>query len=421
MRNPVHSDHANLFGRTLKALGSPPLSARYSCASACFHISNGTGLLLGIASVTLTLDLEANVSSRVAGQMDGLMHQWTLNQLIRSRKEHPVRSHIDRRVLPALLAALCLCTSAYGGGFLEQIVSGKASVDLRNKNNFLNIQLKLPQGPPPSVSVITDPEPQYIVRTVDNRGRVREQTNGGPFQYVGNIKPKEYPNGVTYFQLPGQKPVIADPSLWDQQRINQLQQQQIAKQQFEAQEKARAEAHQLLVNMQQNLVNTPFDQVLAEVQSVPDFQLIDAKVRLGILIQYVRSEQLADTTGFERLLVALNDEINRRRAIAQQQPPQQPQQADPQPADGILFAGNLGISYRRLDNGDGTFNAQIVGPPRQNSPAARLGLEEGDVVFELDGMRFDQPQDVLGHRFQTEIGFIDVRSNNEKHYQIYIP
>ncbi len=332
---------------------------------------------------------------------------------------------LGRAILVLTLISVSLMKATpSSAGFFQDLVSGNGGADPFNKNNNLGVVIKMPQAPPPSVTRFDDP-PSYS-RIVDNHGRIFQSVNGGTYQYIGNANKQEYPNGQTYFQLPGQKAVIADPTLWDHQRINQLNQQAIAKQHYEQQQKQRADAHQQLIQMQQNIINTPFDQVLAEVQNLPDQQLIEAKVRLGILIQYVKAQQLADTTGFERLLVALNDEASRRTAIAKQQAQQAQPQPQPHPVfpalpDGAIFAANLGISYVRLNNADGTFNARVVGEPRPNSPAAQIGLEDGDVIFELDGMRFDQPQDVLGHRFQTEIGFIDVRSKDEKHYQIYIP
>lgn len=344
-------------------------------------------------------------------------------------------------------------------GVLQDLVSGNGGADPFNKNNNLGIVIKMPQAPPPTPSTMNDPQgsPQHYTLRVDRWGNVTKQIYGQPPILISKIHWKEWPNGVTYFQLPNQKPVTADPSLWDHVRIDQLNQQAAALKAYQQEQQQVAAAKKQIADLEQTIENTPYDQVVAQVQQLPNQQLYEARVRLDILTQVIRTDHLGDTTGFDRLLLVLNDEAARRKNLQQsQQFPQQPNPFPPGaggndgPSVGVFppgsggsmpppvppgiglnnpspaqpngtFAANLGIYYTPVDAGNGTFAARLTGPPLPGSPAASIGLEAGDAIFELDGQRFDQPSDVLAHRFQTEIGFIDVRSNQEKHYNIYIP
>ncbi len=85
------------------------------------------------------------------------------------------------------------------------------------------------------------------------------------------------------------------------------------------------------------------------------------------------------------------------------------------------YAANLGIHYEPVRYGDGTFGARVVGHPDAGSPAAVLGFEPGDTIFALDGQRFRRPSDVLSHRFQTSVDFINVRTNAPQSGNLYIP
>ena len=55
--------------------------------------------------------------------------------------------------------------------------------------------------------------------------------------------------------------------------------------------------------------------------------------------------------------------------------------------------------------------ARLTQDPTPGSPAAQLQLEPGDTIFELDGIRFRQHQDVLNHTAWTTMRFINVRTN----------
>jgi hypothetical protein len=92
-----------------------------------------------------------------------------------------------------------------------------------------------------------------------------------------------------------------------------------------------------------------------------------------------------------------------------------------QAAGQELFAANLGIYYRQIWYPNGTFGARLTRHPAPNSPAGQLRLEPGDVVYELDGGRFYSPDDVLNHRAQTSISFINVRTSGAQSHWITIP
>jgi hypothetical protein len=85
------------------------------------------------------------------------------------------------------------------------------------------------------------------------------------------------------------------------------------------------------------------------------------------------------------------------------------------------FAANLGITYEPIRYNDGTFGAKLVRDPTPGSPAARMRLETGDTIYELDGTRFRQPQDVLNHRAWTIVRFVNVRTNGAQAMWIYVP
>jgi hypothetical protein len=86
-----------------------------------------------------------------------------------------------------------------------------------------------------------------------------------------------------------------------------------------------------------------------------------------------------------------------------------------------IFAANLGITYERVPYNDGTFGARLIKAPKPGSPAAQVGLEPGDIVFELDGMRFRTPQDVLAHVAQTTMLIVDVRTDRVMRVMVSIP
>lgn len=117
------------------------------------------------------------------------------------------------------------------------------------------------------------------------------------------------------------------------------------------------------------------------------------------------------------------------------------------------FAPNLGIYYRLVPYGVGggaynpttgnydpsnppggvyqapspfpqapmTYGARLSRYPVANSAAANLQFEPGDMIVTLDNMTISGPNDVLNHRFQTSMIFINVRTGQPQATQIYLP
>ncbi len=88
---------------------------------------------------------------------------------------------------------------------------------------------------------------------------------------------------------------------------------------------------------------------------------------------------------------------------------------------GERSAERLGIVYRPVYHADGTFAAVVTRAPKPGSPAARLGLENGDTILALDGQPFREPADVLNHRAETTVKLVDVRSRQTRTLSVFIP
>jgi len=82
-----------------------------------------------------------------------------------------------------------------------------------------------------------------------------------------------------------------------------------------------------------------------------------------------------------------------------------------------IFIPHMNFYYRRVPYDNGTFGAQLTRDPVPGSPATQVWtgtgyvrLEQGDTIFEMDGIRFRTPDDVRNHRAYTTIRFIDSRT-----------
>jgi hypothetical protein len=308
-------------------------------------------------------------------------------------------------------------------GFFQELTSGKGGADPFNKNNHLGVVIKTPHFSRPHDSASTFDDPPSYSFHVNADGIVTRSMDGAPPQQLpGKAAFHENSNGTGYWQFMSIR-VLAAPKYWDHAKITHLQAQAAAEKQLQAELQAREKSRQQILAMEKTINSTPFELLTGELRKLSDPQLIESKIRVATLIQFVKAENLATTTGFERMLVALTEEVARRSALAQQQttPAVLVVMQEIQREPNEHFAGNLGIYYEQIRNPDGTFHAKITRQPAHKTPAGRLGFEPGDIIFELDGQRFHADDDLLDHQFQTEVGFIDVRSGDSKIYNVYIP
>lgn len=320
-------------------------------------------------------------------------------------------------VIVGVSPALC------AGGFFQDLTSGTGSADPFNKHNHLGVVIKTPHfsRPPESDTTFDDP-PSYSFHVSTDGTVTRSMDGAAPQKLPGKAAFHEHANGTGYWQFMSIR-VLAAPMYWDHEKIKHLQAQVAVEKQLQAELHAREKSRQQILAMEKAINDTTFEQLTAELRKLSDPRLIESKIRVTTLIQFVKAENLASTTGFERVLVALTAEVARRTAIAQQQtqPPVLVVMQEVQREANEHYAGNLGIYYQQIKNPDGTFNAKITRPPAHKTPAGRLGFEQGDIIFELDGQRFHNDDDLLDHQFQTEVGFIDVHSGDSKIYSVYIP
>jgi hypothetical protein len=89
--------------------------------------------------------------------------------------------------------------------------------------------------------------------------------------------------------------------------------------------------------------------------------------------------------------------------------------------EGDFYAPNLGIVYTKIRYQNGTFGARLKRDALRRTPAAAIGLEEGDVVFALDDDRFVSTGDVLNHRAQTTVDFVNIRKGRPERRNVVIP
>lgn len=115
------------------------------------------------------------------------------------------------------------------------------------------------------------------------------------------------------------------------------------------------------------------------------------------------------------------EEAQMRRNI---EPPASPDDAPAAPPQGRpagTYARNLGLHYEAVPYQDGTFGVKVTAFPAEGTPAHRLGFEPGDVIFALDGQRFRSHDDVLAHRADTTVDFVNVRTNAVQNATVTLP
>jgi hypothetical protein len=77
----------------------------------------------------------------------------------------------------------------------------------------------------------------------------------------------------------------------------------------------------------------------------------------------------------------------------------------------------MGLYYEPVMYDNGTFGVRLTRDAVAGSPAHRIQLstgpsylEQGDIIFEMDGQRFRSPDDVRNHRGRTTMKFVNIRT-----------
>ncbi len=157
-----------------------------------------------------------------------------------------------------------------------------------------------------------------------------------------------------------------------------------------------------------------------------DFDLdLDGFVEWSEFFPYLRSRTMWQYRGFrdDQLIATAND-----RPVVQallKQPNQTPRAlALGQRDDGVSTrghdSGNLGITYQVVQLGD-RLGAKVIRPPVAGSPAAAIGLEPGDLIYEIDGLPIRHFVDVLNHNGKTSLSFVNVRTNRAETRWVDLP
>ena len=94
-------------------------------------------------------------------------------------------------------------------------------------------------------------------------------------------------------------------------------------------------------------------------------------------------------------------------------------QAEPAVPGGETYVPHMGIYYTPVPYADGTFGARLTRDAAPGTPAGQIQLstgpsrlEQGDTIFEMDGLRFRTAADFRNHRAYTTMRFIDVRTGS---------
>lgn len=87
---------------------------------------------------------------------------------------------------------------------------------------------------------------------------------------------------------------------------------------------------------------------------------------------------------------------------------------------GGYDSGNLGVTYQVVQLND-RLGARVIAPPVPGSPAATIGLEPGDLIYEIDGFPIRHFVDVLNHNGRTSLSFVNVRTNRAETRWVDLP
>lgn len=106
------------------------------------------------------------------------------------------------------------------------------------------------------------------------------------------------------------------------------------------------------------------------------------------------------------------DLSNSSNQIINQPPSQRPIPGNANRPNGN-FSAILGIAWETVRYQDGTIGARVTGAPRIGSAGARIGLETGDVIFEIDGQRLRTGQELEQARPNSILRLINVRNSQQ--------
>lgn len=85
------------------------------------------------------------------------------------------------------------------------------------------------------------------------------------------------------------------------------------------------------------------------------------------------------------------------------------------------LARGLGIQYRLVPLGQGSFGARLSRQPFAYAPVNALRLEIGDMIVTLDEMPIRGPDDVLNHVGKTSVRFINIRTGEADVGDVMLP
>ena len=169
-----------------------------------------------------------------------------------------------------------------------------------------------------------------------------------------------------------------------------------------------------LVNVNQQCLQTPEQEMVNAVQSATDEGLNQAMLSMNSMIYQAELYGLQNVEGFKRYRDFVNSEINRRHAAAGS-----PVSIDTKNA--THFAPNLGIQYEVVLFEKQHWGLKLTQNPAEGTPAATIGLEIGDIVLQLDGQYIDAESDVLNHVDDTSVLIVNVRDGSKIVRNVTLP
>jgi len=84
------------------------------------------------------------------------------------------------------------------------------------------------------------------------------------------------------------------------------------------------------------------------------------------------------------------------------------------------FARNLGIYYQLAPYGQ-SYGARLTRNALPMSPLGQQGFETGDMIVALDQQGIGRPEDLDSHWAQTDVSFINIRTNQVELRSVWVP